>query len=554
MKVKYNSFSKFRWLITLCLIWIATCSTMGSSRIKTFDIQNFIDTELGKGVKTIVIPKGQYKVIPTNRQHLLLQNLKDVTIDATGVEMICTQTTRAITINKCENVTIKGLTIDYDPLCFTEGEIVGLSADKSSMDVRVFDGYSDNLTSKLEIFNPNTQLLRRHTYYGWQQPEKNGKKNFRLKKATNYKYNPDLDLEQVGDVVVFNSIYAPDGAIPHAIYSDYCTNLRLDNITIYSGPTFAFFETNGTSNTYYKCTVDRCSVNSDYIKREMRYRSNNADAFHSKYAFIGPKIVECSAQYQGDDGVNICGKYYFVVRAQADKLYIISHNDMDLTLTSIVDGITSSGTRIPRQKVLGINEVGYLTTDEKDRIKKCYLHENIKKQLLETTVKVYEVTLNTKVSVDFGTIISDANRQGNGFEVQNCNFSNNRSRGILIKASNGVVEGNTLTGNWLQSILVSPEAFWLESGCSDNVEIRNNTIVDNQSKECILIDATCMNKKTPPVGIHENITITGNKIENCLSPAIKCVSVKGLILENNTYNNQPLDAKENIRLLNCNSY
>ena len=60
-----------------------------------FDLQRFIDTELQAGKKRIIVPPGHYRVMPHDRQHLVLRNLKDITIVADGVEMICTETTRA---------------------------------------------------------------------------------------------------------------------------------------------------------------------------------------------------------------------------------------------------------------------------------------------------------------------------------------------------------------------------------------------------------------------------------------------------------------------------
>ncbi len=516
-----------------------------------FDLQKYINSELAKGKKTIVIPKGKYKVTPVKKQHLELENLRNISIDATDVEMICTQTTRAITINHCENLTIKGLTIDYDPLCFTQGTIVAISPDKSTIDIQLMDGYPENLETKIEIFNGQTHWLRRHTHYGWQPAQKIAEKTYRLKKSPNYKFNATVDLEEIGDVVVINSISAPSGSMPHAVQSDYCKNLRLENITLYSGPTFAFFETNGTNNSYYRCAINRRPVATDLVNRTMRYRSNNADAFHSKYAFVGPKIIECSAQFQGDDGVNICGKYYFVLSASVNKLKIVSPRDMTLTKNSVIDGITSTGVRIPEIRILSVNESGILTSAQKEMIKQCYLHERIKDDLFLPDVKVYEITLDNAVKADFGTLISDCNRTGNDFLVKDCNFSNNRSRGILIKASNGTVEGNTLDNNWLHSILVSPEAFWLESGCSDNVVIRNNRISNNKSKASIMIDATCMSKQIPPIGIHKNISLKNNSIINSALPLIQCVSVQGLSLENNMADSIPLNEKEDVKLVNC---
>lgn len=541
--------SNFRVLLLLFLFSIQIAE---ASKIPTFDLQKFIDLEIRAGKKTIYIPKGRFRVNPQHRVHLRLDNLSDITIDGTGVEMICSQTTRAISINNCQKLTIRGLTIDYDPLCFTQGVISAMASDKSYIDVQLQDGYPTNISTRMEVFNPETKLLRRHTYYGWQNAKKIDKKTYRFTKIENYKYNSSSDFEQIGDIVVINSEFAPDGMIPHAIHSDSCTNLRLENITVYSGPTFAFLETNGNRNTYYRCTVDRRPETTDYIKRFMRYRSNNADAFHSKFAFVGPQIIECSAQFQGDDGVNICGAYYLVLTSQDGVIRVASHREMDIRKGASLDCISYSGERVQNIKVLDVRVAGSVNPNDIEFIKKCSIHEKVQTGMLNSQTKVYELVLDkADTGLNMGSVISDANRTGSGFLVKNCNFSNNRSRGILIKASNGSVVGNTLNGNWLQAILVSPEAFWLESGCSDNVEITENKISDNLSKECILIGATCMDRKTPKAGIHQNISLKNNELVNCPVPQIKCIAVKGLILENNSIDKTIVDGEKCIQLVNC---
>ncbi len=538
-------------LPVLVLVIASSIHVSFATKIPTFDLQRFINSEIESGKKVITVPKGRFRVNPEHRVHLLLENLQDVTIDATGVEMICTQTTRAISINNCQNLTIKGLTVDYDPLCFTQGIIKTMSPDKSYMEVQLFDGYPQKTSTKLEIFNPETKLLRRHTYYGWQSVKKTGDKTFRFTKAATYKYNPQSDLEEVGDIVVINSDFAPDGMIPHAIHSDYCRNLRLENITVYSGPTFAFFETNGTRNTYYRCSVDRRPENTDYEKRTMRYRSNNADAFHSKFAFVGPQIIECSAQFQGDDGVNICGIYYFVLSSEAGILRIVSHREPELQKGSILDCISYKGDRIQNLKVLDVRDGGTIKGSEIEFVNKCTIHEKIKSDLINPTAKVYEVVVDKEHNLDMGSVISDANRTGNGFLVKNCNFSNNRSRGILIKASNGSIDSNTLNGNWLTSILISPEAFWLESGCSDNVKVVGNKINNNASGGAIIVNATCMSKKVPPMGIHNQIIIENNTILKSSAPVIRCFSTKALKVKNNLVDSVLVDINKDVKLVNC---
>ena len=132
------------------------------------DLQGFVDKAIQDGPQPIVIPPGRYRVTPRHRQHLVLQDLADVNIIADGVEMICTETTRALTISNCRNVTLRGLSIDYDPLPYTQGKIVKLSENNTVHDIELFDGYprgNQVQDFKYEIFRPDTRTLRFGSYH-----------------------------------------------------------------------------------------------------------------------------------------------------------------------------------------------------------------------------------------------------------------------------------------------------------------------------------------------------------------------------------------------------
>ena len=106
-----------------------------------FDLQAFIDQQIAAGSRRIVVPPGRYRVTPRNQQHLLLRGLTDIQIIADDVEMICTETTRALTITSCTNLLVRGLTIEYDPLPFTQGRITGFATDKKVHEIELFEGY-----------------------------------------------------------------------------------------------------------------------------------------------------------------------------------------------------------------------------------------------------------------------------------------------------------------------------------------------------------------------------------------------------------------------------
>jgi hypothetical protein len=120
---------------------------------------------------------------------------------------------------------------------------------------------------------------------------------------------------------------------------------------------------------------------------------------------------------------------------------------------------------------------------------------------------------------------------GNGFRVEGCDFGFNRSRGILIKASDGRVVGNKLTANWGEAIKVSPEYWWQESGSSNNVEVRDNQITGCRT---IALAVYAHGAQTlAPAGAHRHITVTGNRIADSPIPNILVTSTDGLRLAGN---------------------
>ena len=181
--------------------------------------------------------------------------------------------------------------------------------------------------------------------------------------------------------------------------------------------------------------------------------------------------------------------------------------------------------------------------------------------------KTFRITLDREVDLPMGSAICSTSRTGNGFVVRGCDFGFNRSRGILVKASDGVIEGNTLVGNVMAAIMVAPEWWWLESGSSNNVRIINNTIRDC-GDVAIAIYAFGGAPAVAPAGAHNNITVSGNSMTGCPLPNILVTSTRGLDLGRNTslsyegrtasewtrYRFGLLDKKlEPVMMLNCDS-
>ncbi len=532
-------------IAVLSVLWLLSVSTMSAhAKLRgagvPFDLQQLIDKGVEEGFNPIVIPPGRYRVTPRRRQHLVLNDLEDIRIVADGVEMICTETTRALTISNCRNVTLRGLTVDYDPLPYTQGRIVTLSENNTVHDIELFDGYprGDQVQDfKYEIFKADTRTLRFGSYHDFNVVSKEAD-CIRVTRGGPY------HGEQVGDIIAIGTKYAPGGQIPHAIYTTRSQNVVLEDITLYASNCFGFFETECERTTYRRCRVDRRAAPDDFKRRgDPRIRSLDADAFHSKMAIVGPQLIECVAHFQADDCVNICGDYHMVMACDGPTLRVLAKGRMNIEPGDPLEVVTYKGQRLPDAKAVSVLRSGSTTDEEQAFMGRQRMHGPFKEGTLR---QIYDIVIDRPVDLARGSLIASANRMGNGFKVTGCDFGFNRSRGILIKASHGEVFNNRLVGCVEEAIKVAPEFWWLEAGSSNDVRITGNTI-----QRCdgmgIAVYALAGAGGLAPAGAHNDIVIEGNRLLDVAGREIWVTSTRGLTLRDNDFG----DTEPDIKLEQC---
>ncbi|MHC4556586.1 MAG: ankyrin repeat domain-containing protein [Planctomycetota bacterium] len=499
---------------------------------EAFDLQKFVNDEITAGKTLISIPPGQYRVTPRNGEHLHLEGLRDIQIIADGVEMVCTETVRALTLIDCRNVTLRGLTIDYDPLPFTQGRIVRLSDDSMIHEIELFEGFPESAqieNYKYEVFRSDTRALRYGSYYEF-EIEKLSPRRIRITKGDRYR-GPQWHLEQVGDIIVISASHVLGERLSAAVALGDSIAITLEDVTLYASNSIGFVENNCHGTTYRHCRVDRRPLEKDLHSRaDPRIRSLNADAFHSISATLGPSYLDCFARFQGDDCINIHGDYHLVMECRAEQLRVLAKRELNLKPGDPVELITYGGFRLPDARVVAIKPEGEIQASERQFLSRQGMHPRIRSG--EMVRKAYRVTLDHTVDLPRGSLIGAINRMGNGFRVVGCDFGFNRSRGILIKASQGEVRGNRLQECWMEAIKVAPEFWWLESGSSNDV-----TIVDNRIHSCrdvaIAVYAHANSGDLASSGLHNNIRIIGNEISACPLPGIVVTSTKALELRDN---------------------
>ena len=494
---------------------------------QAFDLQGFIDQQVAAGERRIVIPPGRHRVSPNDRTHLRLENLRDIEIIAEDAEMICTETTRAMSIKNCHNVALRGLTIDYDPLPFTQGRIVSMSNNNTVHEIELFEGYppaAEVREFKYEIYRPDTRTLRYGSYHSFTvQPT--GPRSIRVTRRGNYQG------EQVGDIIVIGTQHVSGGSIPHGLTINDSSNVTLEDVTLHASNCFGFFEVNCERTTYLNCRVDRRPLEGDLKPRaDARIRSLNADAFHSKHAAVGPQLINCEARFMADDGVNICGEYYLVMGSSGNQVRVLTPRDINIEVGHPVELVTYTGERLEDAKVTAIAPTEGVTANEASFIRQQRMDAGHKDRLQRA--KGMLITLDRNVDLPMGSVIASMLHMGNGFLVEGCSFGPNRSRGILIKASNGAVKNNTLDTCMGAAIKVAPEWWWLESGSSNNVEVSGNTVRNCDSG--ISVYATAGAGGVAPAGAHSNILIENNTVTDTPKRHIWVTSTKRLILRRNS--------------------
>lgn len=499
-----------------------------------FDLQAFIDSKIAQGEKEITLPAGRLRVpMGQNNTHLYFENLEDITLIGNNTELICTETVQAIKFLNCKNFKIQGINIDYDPLPFTQGVITAISGDKSRITVDLLDGYPTTvINSRVEIFDAESGELATSTYYGITH---NLNASARQVIITKTNFHPDFSFEKVGDIAVLDS--EGNRRIPHAVLMDDCTGMILEDVLLYAGTSFGFFERNCSNSKYTGCKVIRRPIEDELVPRALRrMRSNNLDGFHSKHAEIGPNYTQCVAQYNGDDGFAVNGDYHIITETNDNLLIVIGKaGDMPNILPGdSVELVSYTGERVANAKVISITKGRAVSNAER-----AFLNsQNLINDAANTrdATDTYIVEVDHSVDLPLGSLIASANRIGNGAKVIGCVAGPTRSRGILIKSSNVIISDNIVNGTWGQAIKMSPEYKWLEAGTGVNIKVTNNTIT-NSHEASIAIYAIAGNGETGLVGSHKNVEISGNQISNSVNPGIAVTSTSGLLLENNTISN-----------------
>lgn len=522
------------------VIAVMACSC---SVVADIDPVVYVRGGLSRGDSMIVVPKGVYEIEPEGPKETVyfrLSGLRDVTIDFSGSKLVGKVATRLFHIEGCTNLVLRNFTVDYAFLPFTQAVIEKVDVEQS-WDVRVIDGYpvpeiSYELGGGIQ---DHTDFWPIQAYDGqtleWVNPMRfqdnvaiirTGERTYRISGGKNR-------VGKVGDIAVWSIMQRDRPTEGECFYSRRCANCLFEDITVYSTPMGrAFIEYDAAGNVYRRCKVRRCPPEEDLVRRGLkRLRSGNHDGFISKNSYRGFTLDDCEATYHCDDCVNISGMYCLVSANRNGRLRVLGNwKDVVCEVGDAVQVMDRDGTT-HEAVVKEWNEAG-----EADSEERMWLDDDKSSGLVfglgKDVKKAFDVVLEPFLPLERGSVIISHNRMGDGFRIINCRFGHSRSRGLLLKASHGLVANCLIEDCAGSGIALTTEYPWLSGGCSSDVAVRGCTVRGNREWQ-VDVCGDCAARTPLATGAHKNILLENNYLEGGFGIAL--AGCADCTVTNNTY-------------------
>ncbi|SDG59161.1 Por secretion system C-terminal sorting domain-containing protein [Dyadobacter soli] len=457
-------------------------------------LNQLIKTAIAEGASEVVIPPGIYRGTTQENGFIYLQNVSDFRIIADSVTMICEKKTRAFELSNCKNVTVRGLTIDYDPLTFTQGDIVAVGA--GYVDVKIHAGYDVVPYSRIDIIDPLTRHRKRGSIFVWGSTASViGADIVRVSQ-------PDLPgVAVVGDLASMST--GADDGIPHAVQLMNCRGgIKLIHMNVYSAPGFGLIEVGGeggTELTGFKVVPGPKPAGAT----QARLLSSSWDAIQHKLTRRGPVVENCVVEAAGDDSWSVTWDGAYNIKAVNGTFIQVSPDNL-----VVGDSLRTS---------LG-SQVVYIIGKT------------------DSTLQ-----LNTISPWPVGTKLYSPDRRCENFVLRNNHFYS--SGRVLVKAGNGLIEGNTFEQAH-SGVTVNTEIAPGATGISHLI-IRNNIIKgtghfmpapwSNQVGAISIADGN--GSVLSPAGAFKNILIEKNQFDDISGANILVSSSEEVVIKENIFKN-----------------
>lgn len=505
-------------------------------------LKSSISASKGDNVKYILkLKKKSYKI----DSPLIISGANNVEVEGNGASLIFTNLVTALDLRHCTNLTFKNLTVDYNPLPFTQGVVKKIDGNEYTVeldagyrtDVNFLNTSVDGGNIWSNVHDPKTGAVLDDTAhsYAYKNARSLGGRTMQITRTFPAEHGGRKI--QVGDHLTFFQRAAT------TILPNDCTNTSFINFNLHSSPGFGINEGSGGGGMLLK-NVKIVPGTAPSGASQARLRSTNGDGTHFGNVKKGPTFDGCTITHCGDDCINIQGFFFHVLQVSGNKITVTPKWDTPLEVGETIEAYKDEGyTAIGTAKIVKFEK----RNDASLRAQIIAAYQNYDKTIADDTL-VYDIVLDKKLSISKGDHITSLDRIGAGAVIKNSTFKHNRARGVVVKGHNIVIENNTFEKNTHPAIVAHADILWCESGFPVNIKIRNNKITASAISSNIIrennIDqiGAILVTVTPPENVkgfyncyqNKNILIEGNTITDSRVYGIAAINCDGITIKNNT--------------------
>jgi len=414
---------------------------------------------------TIVLDRG-----------LTFRDLHDLIVDGTGTTLVCRDWRHtALNFEGCRDITLRGVTIDYDPLPFTQGTVTARANDGAWLEVAIHDGYRDydegfrggNVPGFAHVFAAQTQRWKATAPDIYPRSiTAAGLRRWRIEphRATG-------DAVDVGDRIVLDHRGA------YGIRFLRCENVRVEAATVLAAPGVALICRYMKGDNRFSYDVRPGAPPAGAT--EPRLMSSCADGFNYAAARAGPVLEHCRFSFMGDDSVNLHGPTFMVAEQISDREIIVGWRWNQEHLPWLIQ---------PGDTVRRLASGSFSTLGEASL--ESFTHETMPEPRWLETVRshwpqapeiqgIFRLTLREPLACEPGDAIDLPGINAPNFRIEGCEFRDHRARGMRVAASHGMIRDNLFTRIKWSGISLGPEyGYWREAGWVSDVTIRGNRFAE----------------------------------------------------------------------------
>jgi hypothetical protein len=410
----------------------------------------------------VILEAGAYRVRPAAPRQACfsIDQATNLVVRGAGqsTRMVITDPAAGgLSFGRCQQVSVRDLVLDYDPVPFCQGTIRAVDGQAGSFDLEVEHGYStpdaENFVNAIEpygkwgmILDPATRRIRSGTPDHFMTPrwEHREGRVWRFFTADEH-HRRNLGYMRVGDAYVH--LARGHGS---AVFAQGCDGISIVQVTVYAAPGLAV----GLVGNRGEIQVRRLEVR--IAPGSTRLLSANADGVHCQQNRSGPVIENCYFEGMADDAINIYTPPNILRELRSPTQWLVSPGALILP----GDRLQVLNPKTGRWR----GEVKVVDAKGERRAHLITLDHSIEGAVAGADHRTADTLYNLDAC-------------GAGFLIRSNHMNGNRRYGCLLRAGGGIVEDNTFADTTGAGVVLANEPDWPEGPVPWGITIRRNRFI-----------------------------------------------------------------------------